>query len=110
MGAELTVKSDDKGEMELAVDSPGFYELLDAAGQTVRLLAVNPPQRESDLAAFTPSELQTQLVRSQAMPETGFMAGMLDPVEGGKSLWRLLMLAGALFLVLETVLANRTFA
>jgi hypothetical protein len=110
VGAEFAVKADDQGKIELPLESPGFYSVLDSAGQTIRLLAVNPPQRESDLAAFTSSEVQAQLVRSQAMPETGFMAGMLDPVDGGKSLWRVLMLAGALFLVLETVLANRTFA
>jgi hypothetical protein len=44
------------------------------------------------------------------MPDTGFLAGMLDPLDGGQSLWRVLMMAGALFLLLETVLANRTFA
>jgi hypothetical protein len=109
-GADFPVKSDDQGQVEFPLDSPGFYSLLDSSRQTIRVLAVNPPQRESDLAAFTSSEFQTQLVRSQAMPETGFMTGMLAPVDGGKSLWRILMLAGALFLVLETVLANRTFA
>ena len=109
-GPEFTAKADDLGKIEAPLERPGFYALLDSAGRTNRLLAVNPPQRESDLAAFTAPELQAQLVRSQAMPDTGFMAGMLDPVEGGQSLWRVLMLAGALFLLLETVLANRTFA
>jgi hypothetical protein len=109
-GAEFTAKADDLGKIELPLERPGFYAVLDSSGRTNRLLAVNPPQRESDLAAFTAPELQAQLVRGQAMPDTGFMAGMLDPVEGGQSLWRVLMMAGALFLLLETVLANRTFA
>jgi hypothetical protein len=109
-GADFTAKTDDLGKIEAPLERPGFYAVLDSTGQTNRLLAVNPPQRESDLSAFTAPELQAQFVRSQAMPDTGFMAGMLDPVDGGKNLWRVLLLAGALFLVLETVLANRTFA
>jgi hypothetical protein len=109
-GAEFTVKADEQGKIELPLERPGFYSILDAAGQPIRLLAVNAPQRESDLAAITPAEFQAQLVRSQAAPTSGLMAALFDPVDGGKSLWRALMLAGALFLVLETVLANRTFA
>jgi hypothetical protein len=109
-GAEFTVKTDEQGKIELPLAIPGFYSVLNSAGQTIRMLAVNPPQRESDLAAYTPAEVQAQLVRSQALPSAGLMAGMLEPVNGGKSLWRALLLAGALFLVLETVLANRTFA
>jgi hypothetical protein len=109
-GAEFTVKAGEQGTIELSLESPGFYAVANAVGQTVRMLAVNPPQRESDLTAFTATEVQTQLVRSQARPGTLMMAGMLEPVDGGTGLWRALMLAGGLFLVLETVLSNRTFA
>jgi hypothetical protein len=109
-GAEFTVKADDQGKLELPLERPGFYSVLDSAGQTIRLLAVNPPQRESNLAGITPSEFQGQLVRSQATPETGLMAGLFAPADGQTSLWRALLMAGALILVLETVLANRTFA
>jgi hypothetical protein len=109
-GAEFTIKADDQGKFEFPLERPGFYSVLNSAGQTIRLLAVNPPQRESNLAGITPSELQGQLVRSQATPETGLMAGLFAPADGQTNLWRALLMAGALILVLETVLANRTFA
>ena len=109
-GMEFAVTADDQGKIELPLDKPGFYSVLDAAGETIRLLAVNPPRRESDLAAMTSSDFQEQLIRSQAMPSYGLRAGMLDVGNGGGTFWRGLMLAAALFLVLETVLANRTFA
>jgi hypothetical protein len=106
----FTVKASDQGGIELPLEKPGVYSIADSAGQTVRLLAVNPPQRESDLSAYTSSEVQQQLVRSQAMSSNGLAAGMYDPEGGGKALWRVLMTAAAVLLMLETVLANRTFA
>ncbi|HEV7924304.1 MAG TPA: VWA domain-containing protein [Verrucomicrobiae bacterium] len=109
-GAEFTVKADDQGKIELPLERPGFYSVLDSAGQTIRLLAVNTPQRESNLAGITESEFQGQLVRSQATPTTGTMAGLFGPADGQTNFWRALMMAGAVILVLETVLANRTFA
>jgi hypothetical protein len=110
VGAVFTVKASDQGGIELPLEKPGVYSIADSAGQTVRLLAVNPPQRESDLSAYTSSEVQQQLVRSQAMSSNGLAAGMYDPEGGGKALWRVLMTAAAVLLMLETVLANRTFA
>ncbi len=109
-GAEEVVKASAAGKLELQPQVPGFYELLDSGGQTIRLMAVNAPQRESDLAGFASPDLQAQITRSQAVAGNKLLASVLDPVEGGQGLWRLALMTGILFLLLETVFSNRTFA
>jgi hypothetical protein len=109
-GSDLVVKADDQGKLQLPLEKPGFYAVLNSGGEIVRLLAANPPQRESELAALTVAEFQQQLVRSQAITNTGVAADLIDPVDDQRNLWRLLMFAGVVALVFETVLANRTYA
>jgi hypothetical protein len=105
----LDLKADEQGKFQLPVDRPGFYSLLDSGGNTVRVLAVNTPQRESDLAAFTPGQFQQQLIRTQAIGSNG-NSDPADPTDNERNFWRLLMFTGAIILVLETILANRTYA
>lgn len=107
-GPELAVKSDAQGKFQLNLPQPGIYSVLDSDGKTIRMIAVNPPQRESDLAALTTGEFQQQLIRSQAAAHNGF--AVLDSTDGRKSFWRLLMAAGAITLLIEVLLANRTYA
>jgi hypothetical protein len=109
-GAELTVKTDVHGALQLPLEKPGFYAVEDSGGRVVRMLAVNSPRKESDLAAMNPQEFQQQLVRSQARPEGLWVANLLAPGRREKELWRVFMLGAAVLLVLETTLSNRTFA
>jgi hypothetical protein len=109
-GAELAVKTDARGGLQLPLGKPGFYAVEDSGGRVVRLLAVNPPRKESDLAAMNPQEFQQQLVRGPAQPEGRWVADVLAPGRREKELWRVLMLGAAVLLVLETTLSNRTFA
>jgi hypothetical protein len=107
-GLEEVLKTDVQGKLQLSLPQPGFYSLIDSDGQTLRVLAVNPPQRESDLSALTVREFQQQLIRSQAVTHSG-VAG-LDLKDGQQNFWRLLMFAGAITLLVEMVLANQTYA
>jgi hypothetical protein len=109
-GLDFPVTLDAGGRLAFPVETPGIYSVLDTSGQAIRLVAVNPPARESDLTAMTPAEFESQIIRSQSIAQAGPMSGLIDPTDGGRTLWRLLMLAVALFLVLETLLGNHTFA
>ena len=109
-GAELTVKTDARGGLQLPLGKPGFYAVEDSGGRVIRLLAVNPPRKESDLAAMNPQEFQQQLVRGPARPEGRWIADVLAPGRRERELWRVFMLGAAVLLVLETTLSNRTFA
>ena len=83
---------------------------LSSLSATNGLLAVNPPRKESDLAAMNPQEFQQQLVRGPAQPEGRWVADVLAPGRRERELWRVFMLGAAMLLVLETTLSNRTFA
>jgi hypothetical protein len=109
-GAESAIKTDARGGLQLPLGKPGFYAIKDSGGRVVRMLAVNPPRKESDLAAMNPQEFQVQLVRGPARPEGRSVVDMLAPGRREKELWRVLMLGAAVLLVLETTLSNRTFA
>jgi hypothetical protein len=108
--AELAVKTDARGVFQLPLGKPGFYVVEDAGGRVVRLLAVNTPRKESDLAAMNPQEFRQQLVRDPARPEGRWVADVLASDRREKELWRLFMLGAVVLLVLETTLSNRTFA
>lgn len=107
-GADSALATDEHAKLQLSVPQPGFYSILDSDGQTVRIVAVNSPQRESDLSALTPGEFQQQLIHRQAVTPSGF--AILDSTDGRQNFWRLLMFAGAIALLFEVILANRTYA
>ena len=109
-GAESAVKTDARGVLQLPLGKPGFYAVEDSGGRVIRVLAVNPPRKESDLAAMEVQEFQQQLVHSPARPEGRWVASLVAPGSREKELWRLFMLGAAGLLVLETMLSNRTFA
>ncbi len=108
-GPEVGVRADARGQVSLSLERPGFYSVVDSAGRPIRLLAVNPPRRESDLAAFTPSQFQQRILRTQATPQAPSAFGLFDSTGGERHLWRALMLAGALLLIAEILFANRIF-
>jgi hypothetical protein len=119
--AELTIDCPDKQTRSLATDdlgrirnpgltSPGIYSFHNRAGNEVHRVAVNLPSRESDLAAWKPGDFQQQLTRVQVPRETSPAAILFGSKTGQKEFWRLLLLAAVGFLLLETLLANRSSA
>jgi hypothetical protein len=109
-GAESAVKTDAHGGLQLPLGKPGCYAIKDSGGRIVRMLAVNPPRKESDLAAMNPQEFQLQLVRGPARSAGGWVADVFAPGRSENELWRMFMLGAAVLLILETTLSNRTFA
>ncbi len=86
----------------------GVYSLHDGTvrGAPLRLLAVNAPAAESDLTPITPAELLAGTTRSAAAAANAQPASP-DAAERRQSLWRLLLGALALVLVMEMIFANR---
>jgi hypothetical protein len=90
----------------------GIYEVRPAGapGSRPRLVAVNIPGRELDLARFD----QTRLTNSISAPAGTTTAGAATPAEADlaererkQSVWWYLLLIAATLLVVESVLAHR---
>jgi hypothetical protein len=100
------------GAAQRAVElsAPGFYEVRRLeGGPWARLAAVNFDAAESDLASLDPEELAGALTPKGDGPATRAAgpAPTTEEHEGRQALWRYLLVAAFLFLVGETVLANR---
>jgi len=100
-----------QGEPALIPTEAGIYEVRPAGapGARPRLVAVNIPGRELDLARFDP----TRLTHSVS-PVTEQLAGSSSPAEADlaqrerkQSVWWYLLLIAATLLVVESVLAHR---
>ena len=93
----------------VAFREAGFYHIYEgrAVGEPLASVAVNPPPGESDLAAADPRELLLGVRRgdstSAAKPEH------LAPAEqeGRQLLWRFLLAAVVVLLIVEMIVANR---
>ena len=99
------------GEAALIPAEAGVYEVrrAGAPGERPRLVAVNVPGRELELARFDPSRLTNATVGSEA---TGMAAGAAPEPdraarEREQSVWWYLLLVAATLLVAESVLAHR---
>jgi hypothetical protein len=92
----------------VAVREAGVYSLYDGAvrGVPLRLLAANAPAAESDLTPITPAELLVGTTQGATTP-AGAAPPSPDAAERRQSLWRLLIGAFALLLVVEMIFANR---
>jgi hypothetical protein len=99
------------GAPALVPSEAGIYEVRRAGspGERPRLVAVNVPGRELDLARFDPTRLTNAV---------GAPAGSAEPVEAGpardrvsrereQSIWWYLLLVAAVILVAESMLAYR---
>jgi hypothetical protein len=100
-----------QGEPSLIPAEAGIYEVRPAGapGARPRLVAVNIPSRELDLARFDPTRLTHSVT-----PGTEVAAGDSSPVqvdlaqrERKQSVWWYLLLVAATLLVVESVLAHR---
>ncbi|HVY68880.1 MAG TPA: BatA and WFA domain-containing protein [Verrucomicrobiae bacterium] len=110
-GRELTMATDDQGQLrDVPLDIPGIYTLKTADGRELRRIAVNFPAAESDLAMMTPGELDQQLVRKTEPQDPTLMAGLFGESNHGKELWRVLLLAALVVMLVEPWIANRTLA
>lgn len=108
-GQEQTVKADEQGAVpNLEMTLPGLYSLRDPQNRELRRLAANVPPEESDLAAFTPQEMQARLVRADTSSPSLATAVLLAGETGHREFWRLLLLAGLLLMLTETIIGNRT--
>ncbi|PYJ82841.1 MAG: hypothetical protein DME22_17235, partial [Verrucomicrobia bacterium] len=107
-GIELAATSDVQGRIVVTPGQPGLYSVRDAAGRQVRPVAVNLPASESDLKSLNPAQVQQQIARADEPSKTSSLIGFLDPTN--RELWRVLLGAGLVLLLFESLLANRTFA
>jgi len=100
-----------QGEAALIPNEAGIYEVRPAGspGARPRLVAVNIPGRELDLARFDPTRL-THSVSTVAEPIPGSSSppeADLAQRERKQSIWWYLLLIAATLLVVESVLAHR---
>jgi hypothetical protein len=109
-GTQARVNADENGRFRVSFDRPGVYSVRRDNGEELRRVAVNLPRTASDLNALTPGEFQQRLVRINPSAESGWVSGLLDPVRDERHFGRLLLMAGAFLLLIELLLANRTFA
>lgn len=108
-GVEKPLTADDQGVLhDLDLAAPGFYKVRDAQGAEVRRLAVNVPTDESDLAAFAPADFEARLKRADNATPLAAAGLLLGGDAGHREFWRLLLLAGLLLMLAETILGNRT--
>ncbi len=92
----------------MRLDQVGFYSVHtgSATGEPIDRLAVNAPAEESDLTPMLPADLLVGIGRDSI---TGGRVGPEAPreVEGRQRLWHTLLLAAAVLLLIETVIASR---
>jgi len=93
----------------LAVGQPGFHVLQDPAGQVLARYAVNTPAAESDLSPVTPAEVR-RLARSDTEESARLAAAgqrLTAPSPGDRRIWRSLLAAALVLMLLELWLAGR---
>jgi hypothetical protein len=96
------------GSGALTLAEAGLYRAFAerVQGEPAAQVAVNAPPQESDLTPMDPRELLLGVGQETTAAGIG-QAPTPREVEGRQRLWRLLLLAMAVLLVLETVLASR---
>lgn len=97
-----------RGELDLDVLQPGIYRLADAAGKPVHQMAAHVPGVESDLSGVRALDLSQNLIRKEPAAEAGITGNLFGPDQNRREYWRLLLLAAIAFLLVETVVANRS--
>lgn len=98
------------GDPALIPAEAGVYEVrrAGAPGERPRLVAVNVPSRELDLARFDPTRLTNAAVAEDASsPAAAGSPPDLATREREQSIWWYLLLVAAALLVAESVLAHR---
>ncbi len=93
----------------VALREAGIYALYDGRvqGEPLALLAVNSPAPESDLSTVDARELLLGVKQSAANAGVGADAPTAAEVESRQRLWRLLLIAAGVLLLVETFVGNR---
>lgn len=107
-GAETNAVVGPRGELDLDVVQPGLYRLTDAGGKPVHQLAAHVPGGESDLSAVRALDFSQALIRKESVADTGIAGTLFGPDQNRREYWRLLLLGAIAFLLVETVVANRS--
>lgn len=107
-GALLRPGADSAGRA-LALSEAGFYDVYEgrAAGEPVETFAVNSPPAESDLTPADARELLLGVRRGDSAQTVSAEPPAPREREGRQRIWRLLLGAVLLVLLVETVIANR---
>ncbi|HJR35420.1 MAG TPA: BatA domain-containing protein [Gemmatimonadales bacterium] len=107
-GALLRPGADSAGRA-LALSEAGFYDVYEgrAAGEPVETFAVNTPPGESDLTPADARELLLGVRRGDSAQTVAAEPPAPREREGRQRIWRLLLGAVLLVLLVETVIANR---
>jgi len=108
-GGELVRPASDSAPCTVILEEAGFYQTYEnrAAGEPIEVVAVNPPSAESDLTPADPRELLIGVRQSDstsAIPRERLAAAEEESRQG---IWRLLLGAVLVLLVLEALVANR---
>jgi hypothetical protein len=93
----------------LALEEAGFYDVYEgrAAGEPIESFAVNAPAAESDLTPADARELLLGVRRGDSAQTVASEPPAPREREGRQRMWRLLLAAALLVLLVETVIANR---
>lgn len=105
---ELIRPATQAGGSVLALTEAGLYRAYAerVQGEPAAQVAVNAPAQESDLTPMDPRELLLGVGQDSSGAGAGQTATPHE-VEGRQRLWRVLLVAVAVLLVMETVLASR---
>jgi len=108
-GGSIERPARDARGASLPLREAGLYVLHDGEvrGTPVTELAVNAPAAESDLTATTPAELLAGVRHADASLDAGPVVPPPTEIERRQGYWRLLIIALAVLLVLEMIMANR---
>ncbi len=106
---ELVRPASDSAPCTVVLEDAGFYQTYAnrAAGEPIDVVAVNPPNAESDLTPADPRELLIGVRQSDsanAAPRERLAAAEQESQQG---VWRLLIAAVLVLVVLEAFVANR---
>ena len=107
-GALLRPGADSAGRT-LALREAGFYDVHEgrASGEPVESFAVNPPAAESDLTPADARELLLGVRRGDSVQTVAQDAPAPAEREGRQRLWRWILAAALIVLLVEMVIANR---
>jgi hypothetical protein len=85
---------------------PGVYQIA-GDGHTVDMFAVNFPTEESELSYLSTAQLRDRVSGASFIPlaETSDPDAIIAGARFGKELWKLFLLLGFLFLLLEMAIA-----
>ena len=99
----------DSAGRTLALREAGFYDVYDgrAAGEPLETFAVNPPPAESDLTPADERELMLGVRRGDSTRTGAREPPAAREEEGRQRIWRLILAAALIVLLIEMLVANR---